>query len=106
MKGHVTFSALDEFKIQELAMRIELGDKSVVISGLRITVDARNEIALFEGIIHKAIGRLEFRHGDLGAERANERNGYDPDEPGRRKADNACQKGHLRGSSAHKLHGC
>ena len=87
-------------------MRIELGDEPVVIGGLRLAVDARDEIALLEGIIHKAIGRLKFRDGDLGAERADNHNGYDPDKPGRWMADDACQKGHHGEGFAHKLGGC
>ena len=87
-------------------MRIELGDEPVVIGGLWLAVDARDEIALFEGIMHKAIGRLQFRYGDLGAERADDHNGHDPDKPGRWMADEACQKRHHRRDSVHKIDGC
>src|SRR6266850_395236 len=93
MEGDFALSTLDEFQIEEFAVRIELGDEPVVIGGLRLAVDVRDEIAFLEGIMHKAIGRLQFRYGDLGAERADDHNGYDPDEPSRWMADDACQKG-------------
>jgi hypothetical protein len=55
--------------------------------------------------MHKAIGRLEVRYGDLGAERADDHNGYDPDKPGRWMTDGACQNGHYGGDSGHKVDG-
>ena len=103
MEGDVVFPALDEFEIQEFAVRIELGDESIVIGGLCLTVDARDEIALLDGIIHKAVGRLEFGHSDLGAERTDDHNGYDPDKTGRWMADDACQKGHQGEDYVHKV---
>jgi hypothetical protein len=97
MEGDVALPALDEFQIEEFAVRIELGDEPVVIGGLRISIDARDEIALLEGIIHKTIRGLEFRHGDLGADRADDHQGYDPDKPGRWMADDTCEEGYHEG---------
>src|SRR6185295_124222 len=105
MENDVTLPALNEFKIQEFPVRIELGDKSVVIGGLCLAVDVRDEIAIRDGIIHETIGRLEFCHGDLGAERADDHNGYDPDQPGGWMADDACQTEHYRRASVHKVDG-
>src|SRR6476660_5920948 len=105
MEDDISLPALDEFEIQEFSMRIEFGDKSVVVGGLRLTVDARDEIALLDGITHEAIGRLELRHGNLGTEWADNHKGYDPDQPGGRTADDACQKGHHGGGVVHKVDG-
>jgi hypothetical protein len=105
MEDDVALPALDEFQIEEFAFGIEFGDESVVIGGLRLAVDARDVIALLEGIMYKALGRLQFRYGDLGAEWTDDHNGYDPDKPGRRMADGAYQKGHHGGGSDHKVDG-
>ncbi len=105
VEDDISLPALDEFEIQEFSVRIEFGDKSVVIGSLRLTVDARDEIALLDGIIHEAIGRLEFRHGNLGAEWADDHKGYGPDQPGGWMADDAYQKGHYGGGVVHKVDG-
>lgn len=87
-------------------MRVELGDEAVVVGGLRLAVHARDEIVLLDGIVDEAIGRLQFRYGDLGVEWAGDHKGRDPDKPGRWMAHNTCQKGHHGGGSAHKIAGC
>ena len=55
MEGDVALPALDEFQIEEFAIGIEFGDESVVIGGLRLAVDARDEIALLERIIARKL---------------------------------------------------
>ena len=78
MEGDVALPPLDEFQIDEFAIGIEFGDESIVIGGLRLAVDARDVIALLEWIMYKAIGRLQFRYGDLGAEWADDGLGERP----------------------------
>jgi hypothetical protein len=106
MENDVVLPSLDKFQIEEFAIGIELGDESVVVGGFRLAIHTRDEIAFFDGIVDEAIGRLQFRHGDLGAERFSDHKGYDQDEPGRWMADDVCQKGHHGGDFTHKIDGC
>ena len=90
MEGDVVLPSLDKLQIEEFAVLIELSDESVVVGGLRFAVHARDEIVFLNGVVDEAVGRLQFRHGDLGAERADDHQGNDPDKPCRWMADCAC----------------
>jgi hypothetical protein len=96
---------LDKFQIEEFAMGIELGDEAVVVGSLCLAVHTRDVIALLEGIVDEAIRRLQFRHGDLGIERAGDHKGDNPDNPCRWMSDHARQKRYQGAGSDHKIDG-
>ncbi len=65
MQRDVGSASLDELEAENFAVRVQLGDKAVVVGDIRFAVDAGNKIFLARLAADEAIGSLKLRHGDL-----------------------------------------